>query len=96
MAGVLEDDGAHLRFRHDLIRDAIYEDLPGSVRRALHREAGQRLAQPEPRPYRSPSTWPAGRPGRRRGHRVADPGRPRRRRRHHPMSPRTCWIGRPS
>ncbi len=25
---VLEDDGARLRFRHDLIRDAIYEDLP--------------------------------------------------------------------
>ena len=45
MAGVLEDDSAHLRFRHDLIRDAIYEDLPESMRRALHREAGQRLAQ---------------------------------------------------
>ena len=43
-AGVLDDDGARLRFRHDLIRDAIYEDLAGSVRRALHREAGQRLA----------------------------------------------------
>ena len=43
-AGVLADDGARLRFRHDLIRDAIYEDLPGSVRLALHREAGQRLA----------------------------------------------------
>ncbi len=44
-ARVLEDDGARLRFRHDLIRDAIYQDLAGSVRRALHREAGQRLAQ---------------------------------------------------
>jgi DNA-binding CsgD family transcriptional regulator/tetratricopeptide (TPR) repeat protein len=43
-AGVLADEGARLRFRHDLIRDAIYEDLPGSVRLALHREAGQRLA----------------------------------------------------
>jgi DNA-binding CsgD family transcriptional regulator len=42
--GVLRDDGTHLRFRHDLIRDAIYQDLPGSVRQALHREAGQRLA----------------------------------------------------
>ena len=42
---VLEDDGDQLRFRHDLIRDAIYDDLPLSVRRALHREAGQRLAQ---------------------------------------------------
>lgn len=43
-AGVLSDDGARLRFRHDLIRDAIYGQLPGSVRQGLHREAGQRLA----------------------------------------------------
>src|SRR5215469_2629076 len=43
-ARVLDDDGARLRFRHELIRDAIYHDLAGSVRRALHREAGQRLA----------------------------------------------------
>ncbi len=42
---VLEDDGDRLRFRHDLIRDAIYEDLPLAVRRGLHREAGQRLAE---------------------------------------------------
>ena len=42
---VLEDDGARLRFRHDLIRDAIYEDFPVSMRRGLHREAGQRLAE---------------------------------------------------
>jgi DNA-binding CsgD family transcriptional regulator/tetratricopeptide (TPR) repeat protein len=44
-ARVVEDDGDRLRFRHELIRDAIYQDLAGSVRRALHREAGQRLAQ---------------------------------------------------
>jgi DNA-binding CsgD family transcriptional regulator len=42
---VLEDDGDRLRFRHDLIRDAIYEDLPAAVRSGLHREAGQRLAR---------------------------------------------------
>jgi DNA-binding CsgD family transcriptional regulator len=42
---VLEEYGAIIRFRHDLIRDALYEDLPLSVRRGLHREAGQRLAQ---------------------------------------------------
>ena len=41
---VLEDDGDRLRFHHELIRDAIYADLPLSVRRGLHREAGQRLA----------------------------------------------------
>src|ERR1700685_816094 len=42
---VLQEYGVVIRFRHDLIRDAIYEDLPLSVRRGLHREAGQRLAQ---------------------------------------------------
>ena len=44
-ASVLEDDGVRLRFRHDLIRDSIYQDLPVSMRRGLHREAGLRLAQ---------------------------------------------------
>ena len=44
-AHVIEDDGTALRFRHDLIRDAIYDDIPLSVRHALHREAGQRLAE---------------------------------------------------
>ena len=43
-ARVLSDDGTRLRFRHDLIRDAIYAELPGSVRIALHREVGERLA----------------------------------------------------
>jgi DNA-binding CsgD family transcriptional regulator len=41
---VLVDDGTWLRFRHDLIREAVYEDSPPSVRRALHREAARRLA----------------------------------------------------
>jgi DNA-binding CsgD family transcriptional regulator len=43
-ARVLEDDADRLRFRHDLLREAVYEDLPASVRQALHREAGRRLA----------------------------------------------------
>jgi tetratricopeptide (TPR) repeat protein len=43
-ARVLEDDGDGLRFRHDLLREALYEDLPAGVRVALHREAGRRLA----------------------------------------------------
>ena len=43
-ARVLEDDGERLKFRHDLLREALYEDLPASVRVGLHREAGQRLA----------------------------------------------------
>ncbi|HMH38355.1 MAG TPA: AAA family ATPase, partial [Streptosporangiaceae bacterium] len=44
-ARVLEDDGDRLRFRHDVIRDAIYEDMPATIRHGLHREAGQRLAR---------------------------------------------------
>ena len=36
--------GDALGFRHDLIRAAIYEDLPKDVRAALHLEAGRRLA----------------------------------------------------
>lgn len=42
---MIEDDGVPLRFRHDLLRDSLYEDLPASVRRGLHREAAQRLAR---------------------------------------------------
>jgi predicted ATPase len=33
-----------LKFRHDLLHEAIYTDLPAGVRLALHREAGRRLA----------------------------------------------------
>ncbi len=43
-SNVVGDDGANLYFRHDLIRDALYEDMAADIRRALHREAGQRLA----------------------------------------------------
>jgi DNA-binding CsgD family transcriptional regulator/tetratricopeptide (TPR) repeat protein len=44
-AGVVEETGALLRFRHDLVREALYLDLPESARRALHREAGRSLAR---------------------------------------------------
>lgn len=42
-AGLLDDDGDHLVFRHDLLRQAVYADIPPSARKALHREAAQRL-----------------------------------------------------
>jgi DNA-binding CsgD family transcriptional regulator len=42
-AGVVEEREAGLAFRHDLIREAIYQDLPGDVRAALHLDAGRRL-----------------------------------------------------
>ena len=76
-AWVLEDDGTRLRFRHDLIRDAIYEDLPASMRGALHREAGQRLAAAgAPAAQVAEHLARGGAPGGRRGHRWASPGRP--------------------
>jgi len=43
-AGLLVDDAERLRFRHDLVRSAIYEDQPVAMRAALHVEAAQRLA----------------------------------------------------
>ncbi|MGH9187515.1 MAG: ATP-binding protein [Acidimicrobiales bacterium] len=44
-AGVLTDsDEGRMRFRHELIRDAIYGDLPQGMRAALHRDVARRLA----------------------------------------------------
>ncbi|MER7569081.1 AAA family ATPase [Streptomyces sp. NPDC097941] len=42
-AGLLADDGDHLVFRHDLLRQAVYVDIPPSARKALHREAANHL-----------------------------------------------------
>jgi DNA-binding CsgD family transcriptional regulator len=44
-ADVVEEAGPMLRFRHDLVREALYGDLPESARRALHRDAGRALAR---------------------------------------------------
>jgi DNA-binding CsgD family transcriptional regulator/tetratricopeptide (TPR) repeat protein len=44
-AGVLVDAGERLAFRHELIRDTVYEDVPQAVRRALHRELAARLSE---------------------------------------------------
>ena len=41
-----------LRFRHALVRDAAYEELPYRRRRALHARAGDALAQAQRRPTR--------------------------------------------
>jgi DNA-binding CsgD family transcriptional regulator/tetratricopeptide (TPR) repeat protein len=37
--GTLVDRGSNLAFRHDLLREAIYNNLSGPVRSVLHREA---------------------------------------------------------
>ena len=51
-AGILTEDGDRLAFRHDLIHSALYEDLPASLRRGLHRELGHALAAADADPYR--------------------------------------------
>src|SRR5215218_4302770 len=43
-AGVIAEAGPLLRFRHALIREALYTDLPESARQALHVEAARLLA----------------------------------------------------
>ncbi|MGW0228141.1 helix-turn-helix transcriptional regulator [Actinopolymorpha singaporensis] len=41
--GMLVDTGLHVAFRHDLIREAAYEDLTPTARRVLHRAAAEHL-----------------------------------------------------
>jgi DNA-binding CsgD family transcriptional regulator len=43
-AGVLGSTSDRLAFRHDLLREVVYQDLPGPVRTELHRDAGRALA----------------------------------------------------
>ena len=42
--GVLAEKGDRLAFRHELIRDALYDDMPLTVRRGLHAELARGLA----------------------------------------------------
>ncbi|HEY2287566.1 MAG TPA: AAA family ATPase [Streptosporangiaceae bacterium] len=44
-AGVLTESGTGLAFRHPLIRAALYDVMPASVRAAWHRDAGRALAR---------------------------------------------------
>lgn len=43
-ARLLEADGDRLRFRHDLIREVLYSDIPEGIRAGLHVEAARALA----------------------------------------------------
>jgi class 3 adenylate cyclase/DNA-binding CsgD family transcriptional regulator len=42
-AGVLAGDDDRLTFRHDLIREALYDEIPSAMRQALHRQVAGRL-----------------------------------------------------
>jgi DNA-binding CsgD family transcriptional regulator len=43
-AGIVADSEPELVFRHDLIRQALYEGMPAGLRTALHAEAARELA----------------------------------------------------
>lgn len=45
VAGLVSGDGDRLRFRHDVVREAIYDGLVPAERRDLHRAVGQALAR---------------------------------------------------
>ena len=44
-AAIVADTGGRVAFRHDLVREAVYEGIPASMRRALHLEVGRTLAR---------------------------------------------------
>lgn len=43
-AGILREDGERLAFRHELVREAIYEELPVGVRSTMHAQVSRDLA----------------------------------------------------
>lgn len=43
-AGVFRSTGEELTWRHDMVRDAIYQDVPPSMRTALHGQSARALA----------------------------------------------------
>ncbi|MFF1557417.1 ATP-binding protein [Streptomyces sp. NPDC058279] len=53
LEGLLEDTGEHLRFRHPVLREALYRDTPRSVRSTLHREAARAFAEAGLEPART-------------------------------------------
>ncbi len=51
-AGVVAEAGPRMRFRHGLIREAVYENMPPSLRSALHLRAARALADAGAAPER--------------------------------------------
>lgn len=45
LAGVIEDKGKELAFRHPLIRSALYDVMPEAMRAAWHRDAARALTE---------------------------------------------------
>ncbi len=49
-ASILQERGAELEFRHDLVRQAVYEQMPVALRMATHRQLAEVLSQRGARP----------------------------------------------
>ncbi|KOU15109.1 hypothetical protein ADK52_35595 [Streptomyces sp. WM6372] len=60
LAGLLEDAGEQLRFRHPALRQALYAELPRPARSALHQEAALALAEAGQDPARTAEQLLAG------------------------------------
>ncbi|MFK0049618.1 ATP-binding protein [Streptomyces sp. NPDC090741] len=60
LAGLLEDTGEQLRFRHPALRRALYAELPRPARSALHQEAAVALAEAGHDPARTAEQLLAG------------------------------------
>lgn len=52
VAGVLESDGERFRFRHDVIREALYLDIPEPLRNQLHLDVAEALTEADAPPER--------------------------------------------
>jgi DNA-binding CsgD family transcriptional regulator len=59
-AGVAAEAGPRMRFRHGLIRDALYKSMPASLRSALHLQAARALADAGAAPERVAAQLVAG------------------------------------
>lgn len=63
-AAILSGDSETLSFRHDLVREAVYEDIVPAIRRDLHAAAGRLLAASDAPPIQVARQYALGaRPG---------------------------------
>ncbi len=95
-AGVVADDGTRLRFRHDLIRDALTRTCPAVSASGCTARPGSGWPPRAPRRCRSLSSWPARRRRAMRKRSGGSPRRPARPWRPRQTAPPACWPGPPA
>lgn len=60
---IFTDDGGQVAFRHDLVREAVYLDVPDGARRALHRRSARFLLTHRGAVFAAPHALAAAAPG---------------------------------